>query len=239
MINKGITMSVLVNGKPVSEYSKNGNKYIEGRKKSEYILRVYNSTYNKVLVIPSVDGLSVLDGKSASFDSPGMILDAFSGYDFTGWRTDLEHIRKFVFGSKKKSYSNKTGQGTTNLGVIGLVAFQEKVIHNYYPISWQDPTIYNIRDYNTADNSGGLIGATFTGAILQNSCEPVAASIGTEMGDKQDSVVTAASFHKQDSPYTTISIYYNEKKQLEKMGIVIKKKYSMPQAFPQEFCEEV
>ncbi len=123
-----ISIEVIVNGKSVRKYNHNGHTYIEGRKGSEYSLQIRNSSSQRKLVVISVDGLSIMDGKPASSDSNGYVLGAWQTTEIPGWRLDSSEVAKFKFGHKKNSYAEKTGEGG-NTGVIGVKVFDEYVYH--------------------------------------------------------------------------------------------------------------
>ena len=80
-------VEVLVNGHPIKEYYKDGKIYIEGRKGCEYSLRIKNNGWKKIVVIPTIDGVSVMNGKQASYDSPGYIISGYNSLTIDGWRT--------------------------------------------------------------------------------------------------------------------------------------------------------
>jgi hypothetical protein len=118
-------MEVRVHGKPVREYQHKGQLWVEGRKGTDFTLRFRNLTGKRMLVIPSVDGLSIMDGEKCSFDSSGYILSPYQHIDVPGWRLDNSEVAKFVFGKKGKSYAAKKGE-PMDVGVIGVATFFEK-----------------------------------------------------------------------------------------------------------------
>lgn len=123
--------SILVNGKPVTEVDHNGHTFIEGRKNSTYELRFKNNTGQRVLVIPSVDGLSVIDGKNCGIDSTGYVVGAWGTLDIPGWTVDSSTAAKFVFKpqhseGKDQTYAESQGKGD-NQGTIGFMVFKEEL----------------------------------------------------------------------------------------------------------------
>ena len=130
---------VHVNGKPVTEVHHNGRTYIEGRPGSEYSLNFRNSTRYRVLVVPSVDGLSVLDGNPCGTESSGFVVEAYSAVDIPGWVYDSGTAGAFQFGkqgnrrSKSKTYVEQSGQDEANQGVLGFMVFQEKIMRSPRP----------------------------------------------------------------------------------------------------------
>jgi hypothetical protein len=149
-------LSVKINGSKLPEYGSHGKTYIRGEVGREFTLHFRNNTADRVLARFSVDGLSVLDGKSAEKDSSGYLCDAYSSIEIAGWRTSLDEVRKFEFSTKGKSYAGKTTDSTTNCGVIGVQVYSEKqpevkivekhIHHDHYPkypkwpwAPWRDP----------------------------------------------------------------------------------------------------
>jgi hypothetical protein len=125
---------VLENGSPVYEYKplsthdqRNNETFIEGRHNTAYKIKFTNHTSQRVLIVPSVDGLSVFDGKIATQNSQGYIVAAFGDIEIPGWTLDNKSVAKFVFGTKHNSYA-KQGEvdgAENNVGVIGIAVFKE------------------------------------------------------------------------------------------------------------------
>ena len=131
MKKSNVTFEVLVRGRPVREFHHtDGNVYIEGRKGSPFEIRIRNDNYSRVLVVPSVDGLSVMDGKVADSGSNGYIVNGFSSLTIPGWRLNNDDVAEFFFQDLKGGYAEQTGQGG-NQGVLGLMVFNEKPAYNY------------------------------------------------------------------------------------------------------------
>lgn len=116
---------VLVNGKPVAEYAHEGKTLIEGKDGTEFALRMRNRSGRRALFVPTIDGLSVMDGKEASLDGSGYIVGAYDTETISGWRVTDEKVAKFFFAKVAESYAAKTGQAG-NVGVIGCAVFKEK-----------------------------------------------------------------------------------------------------------------
>ena len=121
-------LEVRVHGRPVKEYHHHGEIWIEGRKGSEFTLRLSNRTGNRILMVPSIDGLSVMDGEEAAFDDRGYVVPAWGHVDVPGWRLNNDEVAKFKFGKSHNSYAAKTGK-PRNIGVVGCAVFEEKRKH--------------------------------------------------------------------------------------------------------------
>jgi len=124
---------VLVNGKPVTEVVHNGQSYIEGRKKTTYELYFRNNSHMQVLVVPSVDGMSVIDGESAGKQSPGYVVDPWSDVTIPGWTVNGQEAAEFVFHaqsaywSDEQTYAEEIGADSSNQGALGFMVFHRKV----------------------------------------------------------------------------------------------------------------
>jgi hypothetical protein len=132
-MNRGsFELSVAINrdgrATPLREFGHNGNTYIESRDGQKFTIKFKNNRAHRVLVVPSIDGLSVLEGTPATPTSRGYIVPAYSAVEIKGWRTSLDDINEFVFERKDsgKTYAEGTGNDTANCGVIGLKVFAEK-----------------------------------------------------------------------------------------------------------------
>jgi hypothetical protein len=116
---------ILIKGKPITEYSQGGEIFVEGRHGSEFELFFKNNSNNRVLFLPSVDGLSVFDGQPAGVESKGYIVNGWSSIVVPGWTLDNSNVAKFTFAAQEQSYSSQSGQGTANVGVVGAMVFEE------------------------------------------------------------------------------------------------------------------
>ena len=116
MYHNQFELFILVNGKKVREYYHDGKIFIEGKKGSEFTLKFKNNSYQRVLFVPSIDGLSVIDGKEASKNSGGYIVDALRSIEIKGWRTSLDDVASFIFDEKTNSYVNGLRRQTQDFG---------------------------------------------------------------------------------------------------------------------------
>lgn len=121
-----------VNGKPVTEVVHNGQTYIEGRKKTTYELYFRNNSHTNVLVVPSVDGMSVIDGESAGKQSPGYVVGPWSDVTIPGWTVNGDEAAEFVFHAQgahwgdEETYAEAKGADSSNQGAIGFMVFLQK-----------------------------------------------------------------------------------------------------------------
>lgn len=115
----------MIHGHGANEYYHDGRNYIEGKKGGKFSLRMKNNSSERALFIPTVDGLSIMNGKEASYKSRGYIVDAYDSTTITGWRTSDDKVAEFFFAAPGESYATKVKKDG-NIGVIGCAVFKEK-----------------------------------------------------------------------------------------------------------------
>lgn len=223
-------MEVLVNGQSIMEYGHtDGKTYVEGRRGSEFTLRVRNRTSDKVLAVVSVDGLSVMNGKTASFDSGGYVVGPHGYVDIPGWRLDNREVAKFFFSHLEASYAAQMDK-PQNVGVIGCAIFKEKVT---WPIS-------HFGDYELQRRSGpydppmrGFHGDMPSTKTL--SAGP-SRNLGTGFGERMEHRVVNVDFDREDHPSATLELHYAERNDLVRYGVNLhpRPEVSVPKPFPGE-----
>lgn len=244
-----VSFDVLVHGKSIREYGHEGRTFVEGRKGSEYRLRVRNGTAGRVLAVMTVDGLSVMDGSDGSEDGGGYVVEAHGSLEVPGWRLDDSEVAKFVFGSRPDSYAAQTGRGG-NVGVIGCAVFAEvpkpqpTIIYRdryvYPPRPYVDPwpPYHPVRPFYTwtTDNTsgGGLSYCSTAGSSSVGQCsasvsrsagdeewaaDAEVGEIGTEFGDAAGHGVMSVTFDRLPTPLAVFEVGYDTRKGLVARGI--------------------
>lgn len=244
-------LQVLVNGKPVQEYQHEGSTYIEGRKKSSYQIRFKNNSGERVLVVPSVDGLSVLDGQQAGTESPGYVVDGYGTLEIPGWWLNDSSVAKFEFGDKSESYTHQSTGSSMNVGGIGVRVYGEerpKVAHpapSYpsYPPSPYRPWKYPPRNprypwlddpysngiYCSASSANGsnVIRQSSAGTMSVKSRSAGVSKSAESLHDIGTVFGSKAEFNtskvtfNRGSLLCEMAIYYDSRRNLERRGIQI------------------
>ncbi len=230
-------VNILVNGSPLKEYIHDRKIYVEGRKGSSFSVRIRNNSCSKILAIPTIDGLSVINGEKASYESPGYVLQPFSAFVVEGWRKSDKDVAEFYFSDIRESYSQKRGKGS-NQGVIGVAIFKEKEQNEpvVYPLFSFDGTTRDPRpyDYCYTDN-------TAKECSFLSASEQVSQKIGTGWGETKRSEVIDVLFDHEKYPDSVFEIFYNTRSELEKMGVDFDRSpqyMSYPKSFPgMKYCE--
>jgi hypothetical protein len=126
-IHGGITFAVVdESGLPLEALSLGGRIYVVGENGRRYSIVVTNLTDRRYEAVISVDGLDVLDGKSASVRKRGYLIAPYASVTIDGFRKSYDEVAAFRFGSVGGSYAARSGAGDRNVGVIGYAFFAEK-----------------------------------------------------------------------------------------------------------------
>jgi hypothetical protein len=123
--------------RPFPSFYAGGRHYVVGEPGQRYVLTIHNHTGYRFECVASVDGLDVIDGRAAAYGKRGYILDPYGTVAIEGFRQSEDTVAAFRFSSVRGSYSNRSGQGDSNVGVIGVALFSER---GSYP-SWTDDEV--------------------------------------------------------------------------------------------------
>lgn len=236
-----VELRVLVKGRAITEYPNNGEIFVEGRAGSPYEIEIANHSPNRIEVILSVDGLGVRDGKEAGLNSPSYLVEGFGRIAIPGWTLDMGSVATFEFSSPKTSYAKAATGSTNNVGVIGVMAFKEKVPSIsqgiYRSTNWRtQPLGHPVWDSGTTANYDASMPIGRATATASTQSVNNASAIGTGFGQRTDFAVREVSFTRGEMIGTLI-LRYDDAKGLKRRGIVISKPSRAhlnvtPQAFP-------
>jgi hypothetical protein len=258
------TLQVLVNDRPVTEYNDDtGEVWIEGRKSSEYKLSFRNMSLKSVEAVFSVDGLNILTGDTDF--TRGYLAKPYETIIIPGWRKDADGVAKFIFSDISKSYSERAGKGTSNVGVIGVRVFEEKpkpIFQASYNIpnwgmDWQEqggtsvggllrgltPGNANVKDdghdvITASSFTAKADGTPFIGFMTTNTVAKAEEKVGTGWGDHSEFKTVKVEFDAQPNPSATLIMYYDTFDNLKARGIIKTKPVEpvRPNAFPSDGC---
>lgn len=121
-----------------------GRRMVAGGKDGSYSIYVKNRSKSALEIVASVDGLDVMDGKTASFSKRGYIVNPGETLTIDGFRTSDSSVASFKFSGVSNSYANMRHGDTRNVGVIGLAVFTQKGV---------DPWTWMPREVQQRDNA--------------------------------------------------------------------------------------
>lgn len=233
-----VQVNILVNGNPVTEVVHNGETYIEGRQGTKYSLKIKNLTNEKIMVIPSVDGLSVIDSLPAGVNSPGYLVEARQSIVIPGWKVNGSEAASFVFNPRGgkgdySTYVESIGENPTNLGVIGFLFFKEKkkYVQTLVFPKWNISSAnvndeVKFRSQSTASDPYPNVSLRSSGVIGQNTARSysgqIAASgaeLGTGFGEATKFNTTKVEFEREDQPHGVMVFHYDTLQGLKRRGV--------------------
>lgn len=241
-------VQVRVNGKVVRCYHKDGRTFVEGKEDSEYEIVIKNNTWNRMLAIPSVDGINTISGEISTPDSTGYVISGHQSYSVKGFRVSDDKVNAFKFSKKAESYaakSEETDGDTGCCGVIGVKFFSEKVSE----LSYYATTVWPVHDSLncvfrssslTKGMSDSLVTCQTASYGAQVGSELKSFDMGTKFSEKEliDKVKTTE--FERGYELATIEIFYGSREFLESIGIVFDKTaaISFPSSFkPNGYCK--
>lgn len=225
-------MSVRVNGRALKEFPHNDDIWIEGRKGSEFTIRVNNDSARRILVVLSIDGLSIMDGKDASKESGGYVIEPHQTTTIPGWRLNDTEIAKFKFHKAARSYAAQTDR-PANVGVIGCVIFQSKVeeftkgsivADSYKPRHRPCSRRRRVGAGGQSIGHGAIRGIEDRAVPCSDRSEErnmnFAPSLGTEFGRRDRHRTRTTTFEKaSNTPDVTFKLRYADQEELKKRGV--------------------
>jgi hypothetical protein len=235
-------VNILVNGKSVAKYHKDGKVYIEAKEGSEYEIEVKNNGFARILAVASVDGLNVLTGEQASVDDAGYVVNSYTSCKIKGFRYSDDGVAAFTFTPKQNSYAaSKDDNSVINCGVIGVIVYDE-----YDSATWTitsaGTTVNPLEDYGFYKGIPDKNSTTVTCLNADVNSEIKAMSslrsvssfdMGSGWGKSKESKVTSTKFIRGDVS-KTFEIYYASRESLINMGVIQPKlnQVAFPKSFP-------
>jgi hypothetical protein len=209
-VNSDTDVEILVGGVVQRRYAQADRSYVEALTGREYAIRLHNPYGVRVAIALSVDGLNTIDAReTTASDARKWVLDPYETVTISGWQTSRTHARRFEFTTEERSYGKALGK-TANLGVISAVFFRERA-----PILTYD----SARQRSAVPQSPAPAAeapAAAAGASKRADDEYAA----TGMGRKTDHVVQQVWLDLEKSPAKAVTIRYEFRPQLVRLGIL-------------------
>ncbi len=209
-ISREFSLEILVDGRPLEEWTSKGRLYVEALKGREYSVRLVNRTPEPVAVALSVDGLNVIDAAhTTAVEGRKWILDPYQALVLDGWQTGRDTARRFYFTDEKRSYGAWLGR-TDDLGVVAASFFRRRR---------PEPEI------ESRVEAGGRNAPTGCGAPAPEARAKKAADAQDELaatgiGRQVDHHVRTVEFDHEDHPAATLSLRYEYRDALVKLGVI-------------------
>lgn len=222
----GFELEILVNSNPAPEYFHNGKNYIEAIKDREYLVRLRNPFNRRVAVALAVDGLNTIDAQhTTALNAKKWVLGPYETIVIAGWQVNQKEAKRFFFTSEEKSYGKWLGH-EQDLGVISAVFYKEKICFEPHQALSQD--MHKSRSAGNLKDSGRAPTESNEGADRSTMASNEAAApvpkkddyAATGMGQRNDHPIQWVSMELEPTPAATISLRYEFRPVLVKMGIL-------------------
>jgi hypothetical protein len=227
-------------------YVAGGERWIVGTPGHEYAIRIRNHTGQRILAVPSVDGVNAITGETASPEQSGYVLEPYGFVEIAGWRKSLANTAAFYFTSLEDSYAGRTGR-PRDVGVIGVAVFRERAPVAYAP----QPRIAQRADRADMPASAAAPSSPEAGAMggvakeadayneqlagARDKQRAAESRLGTGHGRSESSYAQRVTFERATSaPESVVAIRYDRREALVARGIVPGPRYAdrAPSAFP-------
>ena len=235
-------------GQLLPVYVAGSERWIVGTPGHEYAIRIRNRTGQRILAVPSVDGVNAITGETASPEQSGYVLEPYGFVEIAGWRKSLANTAAFYFTNVEDSYAGRTGR-PRDVGVIGVAVFRERAPVAYAP-PMSEPSRIAAQRAERSDRPAAPAPSTepsAAGSVAKEADafrDPLAggrqkqaadARLGTGHGRSETSYAQRVAFERATtSPESVVSIRYDRREALVARGIIPGPRYAerAPSAFP-------
>ena len=182
-------------------------KYVEAKKNENYGIVIRNMTSERIGVVVAVDGRNIISGKRSDLKSTEdmYLVDSYEQGRYDGWRTDQNTVHRFYFTETGDSYSAKTFNDASAMGVIAVVVYREK--------DRPRPQELKRRESAPAAPSAGS-------AERSKSLAEKDEAAGTGFGEGQFSPTVRVVFEPERTPVQKTLVKYEWRETLCRKGII-------------------
>ena len=224
-------------------FHQRGRSYVLGRRGERYEIVVHNRSARRAEVVVSVDGRDAITGRRADWSARGYIVPAYGTVRIDGFRTSMRNVAAFRFSRVSDSYAALMGDAR-HVGVIGVAVFPERRAYvyrrPYYPRRPRPQYRYGESGPSGGQPTDDLDGLGAERESRSRADAPAASKsrrghasgamrqapqerpgLGTEYGEQRHSPVHEVTFRRanQGSPQVVLSVRYNDRRGLERLGI--------------------
>lgn len=213
-------VDILIDGVPQPQFPARGARYVEALKGREYAIRLTNPYPVRVGVALAVDGLNTIDARHTSAaQARKWVLGPYETVVISGWQTSLSRARQFTFTTEERSYGQALGR-VADLGVISAVFFRERAdlrAKGLTPLQ-EVPGRANESRARDGANAPAAAGASTVGSPASRAAADEYAATG--MGRATGHAVQAVSLDLEETPAASISLRYEFRPQLVRLGVL-------------------
>jgi hypothetical protein len=186
-------------------------QFLEAKKGEQYSIVIRNRTAGRVGVVVAVDGRNIISGKRSDLKNTEdmYLVDAYGQGRYEGWRTDQDTVHRFFFTDPGDSYSAKTFNDASAMGVIAVAVYREK--------ERPQPMIEEMKRSNEAPAPASPSASSAERSKSQAAKDEAA---GTGFGEGRYSPTVRVAFEPERTPVQRTLVKYEWREVLCRKGIV-------------------
>ncbi|MEK6745290.1 MAG: hypothetical protein AABZ15_16875 [Nitrospirota bacterium] len=183
-------------------------KFLEAKKGENYGIVIRNMTPERIGVVVSVDGRNIISGKRSELRSTEdmYLVNSYDQGRYDGWRTDNDTVHKFYFTEPGDSYSIRTFNDASAMGVIAVAVYREK----------DRPQARNEITKRESAPAAPSTGSAERSKSLSSRDE----AAGTGFGERQYSPIFRVAFEPERVPAQNTLVKYEWRDVLCRKGIL-------------------
>lgn len=210
-------------GRTLPAFEHRGRTWVLGRRDQRYLLRVRNGSGRRIEVVASVDGRDVVDGRKASYEKRGYIVDPWSEVVIDGFRLSQDAVAAFRFSSVRDSYAARMGDAL-DVGVIGAAIFPERIRFVPRPPIGLDKREPAARPEDLRGEAAPAPSEAGSSAQAKSAEASRSArerpGLGTAFGEEHGSRVEQVAFERESGrPAAVLALRYDDERGLAAQGI--------------------
>ena len=183
-------------------------KYLEAKKGENYGIVIRNNSPERLGVVIAVDGRNIITGLRSDLknNETMYIVNAYEHARYDGWRTTDNEVHRFYFTEPADSYSVRTFDDSSAMGVIAVAVYREK--------DRPEPL------YDMSKNEAAPAAPSMDSAARGRGKARAGESAGTGFGDSRYSPVVRVEFEPESFPVQKTLVKYEWRETLCKKGIL-------------------
>ncbi len=181
-------------------------RYLEAKKGEKYAIIVRNNSPERIGLVMAVDGRNIISGKRSEMTSRNRmyVLGPYEFARYEGWRTSNNEVHRFYFTEPADSYSVKSFDDSSAMGVIAVAVFREK--------ERPQPQLEERRQ--------GVFPSAPSPEGARSEAKALDQRAGTGFGDAKYSPVITVSFEPETIPVQKILVKYEWRETLCRKGLL-------------------
>lgn len=185
-------------------------QFLEAKKGERYSIVIRNRTAGRIGAVVAVDGRNIISGKRSEMKNTEemYLVDAYGQGKYEGWRTDQDTVHRFYFTNPGDSYSAKTFNDASAMGVIAVAVYREK--------ERPQPMIEEMKRSEAPAAAAPSAGS----AERSKSQAAKDETAGTGFGEGQYSPTVRVAFEPERTPIQRTLVKYEWRETLCRKGII-------------------